>query len=212
MKDEKKLGEPFPPEGPARKGADECLSDFAGEAEDEDLSSLLKQWHAPGIPPSLDTRVAASFHQRVMAPPLWKCLLTARIPIPVPVAAVAILLFAVISFFALRSPQLGSFRQAEVVSAINQPKVLENPSARGSGVVRAPLPDVQIPSKATTSSSAGEPSKADGSQPPKTTQKMSTITLQGEQETIQCLAGTEYRPLAVPRIYAGIVFNPSEVR
>lgn len=180
----------------------------------DEWKDLLASWEVPDPEPELRKKVLDIYREQFHGSrsSILKRLVTVRIPIPFPVAAVTMLLLLATSYFALRSGQPASLTQAGLVSATNQKKGLVNPSAQDSEVARASLPDLHNRSKATTSASTGIPSKAAGSQPPKIGQKRSTITLQGGQETIQCLAGTDYQPIAVPRIYAGMVFNPSEAR
>ena len=56
--------------------------------EDPELSHLLRQWKAPGAPPTLRDRVLPARQ------PWWRWLLTGTVRVPVPAAAAAALLLA----------------------------------------------------------------------------------------------------------------------
>ena len=58
-------------------------------AEDRDLNDLLREWKAPGAPPTLRARVIGG---RL---PWWRWLVAGTIRVPVPVAVGAALLLAV---------------------------------------------------------------------------------------------------------------------
>jgi hypothetical protein len=213
MKDEKKMGEVFPHQEPAPRVADECVFDLAGEAEDKDLSSLLKQWHAPGIPPSLHTRVAASFHQQAMPPSLWKRLITTRILVPVPAAALVMLLLSATSFWALHATQRISPRIEGTVSTAAQVEAGLAPAGTETEVPRgkasrsnAPRPEEAAAAEMTTMK------KTEGRNPAKAARKAFTITLEDDRGTIQYVTDAEYRLIPVPKIFAGGYFTPSEIR
>jgi hypothetical protein len=215
MKDEKKTGDVCSHHGSIPRAADECLTDFTSEAEDKDLSSLLKHWHAPVIPPSLDTRIAASFHQRVMTPPFWKRLLTARIPVPVPAAVLVMLLLSATSFWALHATQRISSRIEGAVSTAAQTEVGKAPAGAETEVTRgkASPSNARRPAGAATALAQTAPAgKTTSGNPARAARKVFSITLQDDRGTIQCFTDTEYRLIPVPKIFAGGYFTPSEIR
>jgi hypothetical protein len=61
--------------------------------ENDRLNSLLREWEAPEPAPALDARVRASYRQAVR-PSMWQRLWSARVSIPAPVFAAALLLIA----------------------------------------------------------------------------------------------------------------------
>lgn len=215
MKDEKKAGEPFPHQEAQNEAADQCRSDSVGEAENKELSSLLKKWHAPGTPPSLDIRVAASFHRQVIVPPLWKRLLTARIPVPVPAAAIVILLLSATSFLALHTTHLRSAKLQEIISTTAQTKAPEVLISGRTEITPEKAPSSIVNRSAEAARAIAErtpiPKMASGN-PAKSARKVYAITLQDDQGTMHCVTDTEYRLIPVPKIFAGSYFNPSEIR
>lgn len=59
---------------------------------DEELTCLLRAWEAPDAPHASDARLLASFRRQTSArEPFWRRLLTASVRVPVPVAALAVL-------------------------------------------------------------------------------------------------------------------------
>jgi hypothetical protein len=61
---------------------------------DPELQRLLEEWTVPAVPDTLDRRVRASFRAQLGRAPLWKRLLTTSVRIPLPVAVAALLLLA----------------------------------------------------------------------------------------------------------------------
>jgi hypothetical protein len=64
---------------------------------DPDLARLLQEWTAPALPDSLDGRVRALWRQRAGRRPWWRRLFATsiRVPLPVALALLAVLLFNV---------------------------------------------------------------------------------------------------------------------
>jgi hypothetical protein len=174
---------------------------------------LLASWEVPEPDPELKNKVLGYYRQQFpgQRPSTWRRLITARIPIPLPVAAAVALLLVTASYFAMRPKPSNSPSRTETVQTLQPPSGSDHSSAQNAASVRDSRSDAN-PSNAKAIAPAGKPVNTVRSQPSQTTRKMSTITLQGDQETIQCLTGSEYRPIAIPKIYAGLVFNPSEVR
>jgi hypothetical protein len=69
--------------------------------ETDPLGGILREWHAPDAPPSLDARVLAAYRER-QRPSAWRSLWTARISVPVPLLA-ALLLIAAAVFLEFRA-------------------------------------------------------------------------------------------------------------
>ena len=80
------------------------------------LRSVLREWKAPEPPAALDARILADF-RALAAPSGWKRFWTARISIPVPVLAAAMLLVAIIWLVVLR-PAAPAARQPGVVTQL----------------------------------------------------------------------------------------------
>jgi hypothetical protein len=69
-----------------------------GAHEDEELSQLLRAWEAPDAPRAADARLLASFRRQTSEhAPSWRRLLHASVSVPLPVAALAVLAFLVIT-------------------------------------------------------------------------------------------------------------------
>jgi len=61
--------------------------------EHDPLNSVLREWEAPEPPSAVDARVRAAYRQ-AHRPSLWRRIWSARVTIPVPVLAAALLLIA----------------------------------------------------------------------------------------------------------------------
>src|SRR5512145_531811 len=70
--------------------------------EDGELNRLLASWQTPETPGELDQRVLASYRRHFNRVRLWRRWLMGSIRIPVPIAAVAVLLLCGTSFLAAR--------------------------------------------------------------------------------------------------------------
>jgi anti-sigma factor RsiW len=68
--------------------------------ENDPLRSVLQEWEAPEVPPSLDAKVRAAFRERSPASPWW-LFWRARVSVPVPVLA-GLLLIAMALILKLR--------------------------------------------------------------------------------------------------------------
>jgi hypothetical protein len=68
--------------------------------DDKELHNLLKEWHVPDAPRSLDERVL----RRQQA--WWRVLLTGSIRIPVPVALAVTILFIMMATILVRQPDV----------------------------------------------------------------------------------------------------------
>ena len=79
-------------------------------SQDPDLQRLLPRWQPPEPPAAMDYRVLASYRQHLLQVPLCRRLWTARIAVPLPLAA-ALLLAAVGLMFWLHVPERGVPRQ-----------------------------------------------------------------------------------------------------
>jgi hypothetical protein len=64
-------------------------------SENDPLRAVLREWQTPELPAGLDERVRAGFHA-LQAPSLWQRFLSARITMPVPVLAAAVVLLALV--------------------------------------------------------------------------------------------------------------------
>lgn len=72
--------------------------------EDDRLSSLLREWHAPEPSSAMDARVRAAY-RGVHRPTRWRRFWSAQVSIPVPLLAVLLLIVAAIGFqLRFRSP------------------------------------------------------------------------------------------------------------
>jgi hypothetical protein len=63
-------------------------------SEMDPLRAVLREWEAPEPPAALDARVRAGFRAAVM-PSAWGRIWSARVSVPVPVLAAAVLVLAV---------------------------------------------------------------------------------------------------------------------
>jgi hypothetical protein len=72
------------------------------DIEDRELKSLLCEWRAPEITGSLDPRILTAYRRQFHHRPWWRRWLTGSISLPVPVAAIAVLLLCATSYLAIR--------------------------------------------------------------------------------------------------------------
>jgi hypothetical protein len=70
--------------------------------EDRELKSLLCEWRAPEVTGSLDQRILTAYRLPFHHRPWWRRWLTGSISLPVPVAAIAVLLLCATSYLAMR--------------------------------------------------------------------------------------------------------------
>jgi hypothetical protein len=120
--------------------------------EDLELNVLLKKWQAPEVPAVLDARIAEEAQRQFRHMPLWKRLLTARIPVPAPAAVLALVLLSATTFLAVRSlkPTPASTPQAAAAQAkidIPAPRMAEANPAKATEV-KADLRPVPAAKKA----------------------------------------------------------------
>jgi hypothetical protein len=79
---------------------------------DDELKGLLREWHAPPAPPTLDNRVMATAEPSQGAAWLrWLATGTIRVPVPVGIGAVVFLIF--LGFQAFRPPESAQVRLQE---------------------------------------------------------------------------------------------------
>src|SRR5262245_29055234 len=97
--------------------------------EDGELNRLLASWQTPETPGELDRRVLASYRGHFNRVRLWRRWLTWSIRVPVPIAAVAVLLLCATSFLAVR----------EATSNMIEPP----PPAAATEFVKIPVPVIQ---------------------------------------------------------------------
>lgn len=70
--------------------------------EEDDLQPVLREWEAPQPSAEMDARVLAAF-RNTRRGSWWRRIWSARVTIPVPILAAALLLLAVIAIFEMRS-------------------------------------------------------------------------------------------------------------
>jgi hypothetical protein len=87
--------------------SDDREDDAREVSHDPALRRVLRLWEAPEVPPSLDERLTASF-RRETAPPWWRRLFGATVPVPLPVAVAVLLLLLATAAIALRRPVTAS--------------------------------------------------------------------------------------------------------
>jgi hypothetical protein len=92
--------------------------------DDKELQQLLRQWEPPAAPPSLRRRV---FQRRQSG---WRWLLRGTIRVPVPVGLAAVLLVVLWAYSAL-SPRLPSRQPVGVSLADFQPVMQLEPTTPG---------------------------------------------------------------------------------
>ncbi|HET6900512.1 MAG TPA: hypothetical protein VFK70_19320 [Vicinamibacteria bacterium] len=107
------------------------------DEKDEDLAGWLRQWESPKPSARLDERVRQSFREARTRESLWKRLLSARVSLPLPVAALLIGVALVVGLAAGR--RLGSGR-AERGDADRAPAV----AGEGGLANLRPLPEVKL--------------------------------------------------------------------
>jgi hypothetical protein len=195
----------------------------SGKIHDENLRSLLRAWHAPEAPSSLDARILVAFRKR-SAPGLWSRIFTAKIEIPAPVAVAFGILFLISSLLAARALQTSRSNQDPATqSATSGVAGEDRPDLQKAAAAGIPAiePATQITSQAyQPSTSAGISGESaiiskpipvrPGAATPDT--RVSIIFLQSDQGTIQWVTGGNYRLNAIPKIYAGNYFKPSDER
>jgi hypothetical protein len=194
-----------------------------GTVPDEKLRALLRAWRAPDVPSSLDARVLVAY-RRVSAPRFCRRIFTANITVPAPIAAAFGILFLISSLLAVRALHTSRSNQDPVTpSAISAMAGEERPNPQRAAAVGIPAtkPGMQTtPHASRASAPAGLPgedaitSRAilphPGAAMPES--KVSVIFLESDQGTIQLVTGGNYRLNAIPKIYAGNYFRPSDER
>jgi hypothetical protein len=74
------------------------------EKRDPVLGTLLQEWQAPQTPGTLDQRILAGYRNATRARSLWHRFLFTSVRVPVPVAALAIVLLFLAAAVAFRRP------------------------------------------------------------------------------------------------------------
>jgi hypothetical protein len=69
---------------------------------DQELEGLLARWSAPVVPDGMDDRVRAAYRRQVGIEPWWARLFGASVRVPLPVAALVLMLLVVTAALALR--------------------------------------------------------------------------------------------------------------
>jgi hypothetical protein len=98
---------------------------------DDELRGLLRLWHAPPTPSSLENRVlAAARSSPLKSSPLrgyLRWLATGSIRVPVPVGVVACVLLLLLAFQVLRAPKqpVGSLSQFQPVTEL-RPRIIRS--------------------------------------------------------------------------------------
>ncbi len=171
----------------------------------DDWKDLLASWQVSDPDPELKGKVLDIYRKQFPKRSVRKNLIRTRIAVPLPIAAATASLVLVLTYFAMR-PHDSSFRhEAQMASEIRHPAEMR-PNA---GTAPSSMAAIK-PSEATEESRQSDLPKTARKQTKRDERKISTIILQGEQETIQCIVGTEYRPIAVPKIYSGFIFDGSK--
>ncbi len=99
---------------------------------DAELRAALHQWEAPDASPMFGARLLAAYRQQSQTrAPLWKRLLHASVPVPVPVAGLAFIAFALIVavLVVARQPSISLEAPASSLSSEQAPKIIEVPVA-----------------------------------------------------------------------------------
>ncbi len=196
---------------------------LAGTVPDEKLRSLLRAWRVPDAPPSLDDRVLVAY-RRLSAPRFWRRIFTAEITVPAPIAVAFGILFLISSLLAVRAHYTSRPSQDRAIPpAISAMPGEERPDSPRAAGVRAPAtePGTQTTSLASQPSTPAGVCRAGvvtsriivphpGTAMPEG--GVSVIFLQSDQGTIRLVTGGNYRLNAIPKIYAGSYFKPSDER
>jgi hypothetical protein len=99
------------------KPADESI-------EDRELKSLLREWRAPEVTGYLDQRILTAYRRQFHHKPWWRRWLTGSISLPVPVAAIAVLLLCATSYLAMRRAASYSLEVPPITAPV---KIVEVP-------------------------------------------------------------------------------------
>lgn len=93
---------------------------------DDEVRGLLRLWHAPPAPSSLETRVAAAANPSSMRRYL-RWLATGSIRVPVPVGIGACVLLLLLAFQVLRTPKqpVGNLSQFQPVTEL-RPRIIRS--------------------------------------------------------------------------------------
>lgn len=93
---------------------------------DDELHGLLRQWHAPPTPPSLENRILAAANPFPFKRYL-RWLATGSIRVPVPVGIGLCVLLLLLAFQALRTPKqpAGSLSQFQPVTEL-RPRIVRS--------------------------------------------------------------------------------------
>ena len=117
------------------------------DQKDDALSNVLRQWEPPVVPAGLDDRVLAAYRRENARPAgsLWRRFRTAEVRIPLPVAAMVVLLLVLSGVIALRRPPAGGTATAPPSAPVQAaratvPAVVTQTSLSGF----RPVDDVQI--------------------------------------------------------------------
>ena len=87
--------------------------DEKDDGKDRRLTAWLRLWEAPPAPVGLGERLKASYRSGVQRPPLWTRLLEARIHLPLPLAALVVVLVLGIGVLAGRQLSRGPADRGE---------------------------------------------------------------------------------------------------
>ncbi|MCP5118715.1 MAG: hypothetical protein GY953_48510 [bacterium] len=93
---------------------------------DDELDTALRKWEAPAAPPELEQRVLdAANHASWKKRARWLLRGSIRVPVPVGVGAVLLLVFLAAQVFELREPPAGTLSDFEPVSEL-KPRILRS--------------------------------------------------------------------------------------
>jgi len=102
--------------------------DGTKEAEDHGdpaLRSVLREWRAPEVPPSLDARVRDSYRRKVNREPVWRRFFSTSVRVPLPLAVAVMALLVIALALAISRPGVQPALPAQYVQApADQPLVV----------------------------------------------------------------------------------------
>ena len=93
---------------------------------DDELRGLLRLWHAPPTPLSLENRILAAANSSPFQR-CWRWLATGSIRVPVPVGIAACVLLLLLAFQSLRKPKqpVGNLSQFQPVTEL-KPRIVRS--------------------------------------------------------------------------------------
>jgi hypothetical protein len=118
------------------RGEEKALGHSEATA-DLELKTRLSSWDVPDTPRALDQRVLASYRAvQAARPPLWRRALTSSVPVPLPIAGLAVVALIVASIMLALRPARITLESPPVAPPLAATRVVEVPVTQERIVTR----------------------------------------------------------------------------